>query len=158
MDIEELLIKAVGALLVAPSVKISDAYTTDAYGNNVNVSVAHPGDPIINQIVQTYITAENKAVIAKVVIDHISAHPELLAIPLAQAFEKWFNEYKHNARQGDVSPFFNAFSQEFTDMARDTAAAVLKENKEFRDRVIDMAHLSDSDNIHVSIELKPKGQ
>ena len=150
----------------------SQSYETGARDQQGNPIFAQrwtsvPADSVVVSLINGYFsgrydsTPEEKAAvnadrsaIVRTAVEYLKAHPELLAGQLAKvAAAELFATKRGSYGSADTL----VQSELLRSILRETAAGILKEDQPFRDRVLDMANMSDSDRIHVSVELKPGG-
>lgn len=158
MNIEELMTRAAIEALTQPTVEYIQQQTYDSNGIPFYVTQTVPGKSLLHELVVPNLKHEERVRLAEVVFKHIAADPELLAPIIAEEFKKWMTKNYDRYGSDQESLFFKDTQKVFNETARAVAEKVLEEDASFRERVLDMARLSDGDHIDISINMKPAGQ
>lgn len=160
---DELLIGVFKELVVRgltqASPQVANMSRSDQHGNTFYVDEVVLGPSVIQQMLKDITNkGETRDQMAMVVVEHIKANPDIFNIAIRKLLVEVMQEWDDPGYGKKPSAFVMDMRRGLQDAVRTSAANILQNDEQFSARVMDMAHLSDTDRIDIKIELKPAGQ
>lgn len=156
--IVQLALEAVVKSLTQGTPDVQIDYGTDMDGRPTQTMYPVLRESILQSLIREGLhTSETKERLISLILDLVTENPDAFVPALNELFTKYLDK-ERGSYYSEKTEFEKTVKAALEIATNNAAEIVLTNDESFRARVLDMAHLSDSDHIHVNIELKPKGQ